>query len=257
MTNFAVGQRWTYEGLPQSVPSTVLIGAIEGEGDTMVIHVVVENIESPAADEPITVGHMPFTAAAIGESVIDLVEQDVAIDERFNEGIAYWREQAGGVFTIPVSEAVGAIMEASASQAVADPGLGDAFDEMLREFREKQAPEMLDDFYREVLSLPQWFFICAPHEPQAPVQWAFPDGHNPEPAVLAFTSRNRALLAANELGLYPAGTDVPLMAPSVADAVQWIASDGFANGWLCFNLTQENFPFYADEVVGRYRDLQR
>jgi hypothetical protein len=121
--------------------------------------------------------------------------------------------------------------------------------------RSKQSEELIGELYRQLFSLDQWFFLCEPDNPRAPVQWEFPDGVNPTPALLAFTSRERAVSAAVSLGIYPEGSSVSIMPASVKDSVHWISGPDCANEWLCFNLTQQNFPLYRDDAARLFANM--
>ena len=133
--------------------------------------------------------------------------------------------------------------------SVAPPSPDDSFDAIVQEMRAKKSKELIGELYRQLFSLDQWCFLCEPGDERAPVQWEFPEGINPTPALLAFTSSERAASAAAALGLYPEGSSVSIMPVSVKDAVEWISSSDCANEWLCFNLTQQEFPLYCDAAV--------
>ena len=244
MGAYETGQRWTYYTRGQDAGSTLIVGQVDGDDvKPAVIHIRVEGIASPHSDTPIEIGHMPFTLEAMDASVVDLVAADVTLPAEFAEGIATWKNQQGGVFSVAVAEAIDGVL--SAMPAPFD----DPFDDIVTEMREKRTDAMIDELYRHLFALDQWYFLCEPDDPRAPVQWEFPEGANPTPALLAFTSQQRAGVAAIELGLYPAGSSVSIMPATVKEAVDWISSQDCANEWLCFNLTQQNFPLYCDDAV--------
>jgi len=244
MHPFAAGQRWSYRTREQDPSSTLVIGKVQNDfhGQT-VLHISVEGVVRPDSPLPIEIGHMPFSAEAIEASVLELLESDIQLPDGLFEGITVWEEQQGGVFTITVAEAVDALV------TMVPPPQDDGFDQIVVEMRERRTDEMVEVLYRELFALETWFFLCEPDNVQAAVQWTFSDGHNPAPALLAFTSRERAQSAAVELGIYPEGSEIYVMPAPVAEAVPWFAGDSCANDWACFNLTQENFPLYADDAM--------
>ncbi len=128
----------------------------------------------------------------------------------------------------------------------------DSFDAIVTEMRAKRSDEMIEVLYKQLFALPEWFFICDPYEERAPAQWVFPDVADGSPAVLAFTSRERATRAAVELGLYDPGAEIPLMPAPVDAAVGWITSSDFHNEWLNFNQTRNDFPLYVDDVTNLF-----
>lgn len=238
MTPFEVGQRWAYQTRPQDIGSTLLIGNVPDDPSAMsTVHIAVEGIASIGV-----IGHMPFTVEALRASVTDLLESGLPIDPDFFGGLATWEEQQGGTFTLTVAEALAVVAEIAPSLET------DGFDELVVEMREKRSEALIEQLYAQLFDLDQWFFVCEPDDAQVPVQWVFPDGSNPAPALLAFTSHQRAMEAATAIGLYPQGADIGIMAPDLSMAVDWITSDGCANEWLCFNYTGETFPLYVDEA---------
>ena len=245
MAKYAAGQRWTYKTREQDVGSTLLIGNVQKRLlKPPIIHVMLERIVAPNSPEPIIVGHMPFAEHAIDASVLNLVESNADVGPQFEEGIATWKRQKGGVFDLTVSEAVTAILSVTTQTQHDDP-----FDGIVMEMRARQSEELIGELYRHLFSLRQWFFLCEPDNDRAPVQWEFPDGMNPTPAILAFTSQQRAVSAAVDLGIYPEGTNVSIMPASVEESVKWISAPECSNDWLCFNLTQQNFPLYGADAV--------
>lgn len=244
LAKYDVGQRWSYRTREQDVGSTLLIGHVQkGPLKPPVIHVMVDGIVSPHAADPIVIGHMPFSKKAINASVLELVETGAQVKAEFEDGISTWKSQKGGVFDLTVSEAVDAVVS-----MVPTPH-DDSFDKIVTEMRSKQSEELIGELYRQLFSLDQWFFLCERDNDRAPVQWEFPDGMSPTPALLAFTSQQRAASAAVALGIYPEGSSISIVPASVEDSVNWISGPDYSNDWLCFNLTQQNFPLYRDDAV--------
>lgn len=221
------GQRWTYRARPQDVGSTLLIGRID-PGSPPVIHVRIYGVVWPPSSQAIVMGHLPFSTLAIDDSVLDLVESGIEIPEDFEAGLSAWAEQQGGVFDVTVSAAI-----EDAVSAAANAVNGDVFDALVSQLRATPSQDLVEQLYRRLFALEQWFFLKEPDNPAAAVQWQFPDGMNPRPALLAFTSRSRAESAAVSLGLYPEGARGSVMAAPIRDAVRWIASPQCGNEWLC------------------------
>lgn len=245
MTRYEVGQRWAYRTRQQDVGSTLLIGGID-RGTEPVVHVRISGVVSPRSAGPIVIGHMPFSAAALDSSVLELLELGAQIPADFSDAVFAWAGQQGGVFGATVSAAID---DALSALAVAAPVDDDPFDGIVRELRATRSAQLVEELYRRLFSLEHWFFLREPGDPRVPVQWVFPDGVNETPALLAFTSRERAESAAVSLGLYAEGAQGAVMEAPIRDAVQWVAGPACANEWLCFNLSRENFPIYVRDAV--------
>ncbi len=251
MEMYCVGQRWSYRARGVDVGSTLLIGAVEQEeGRPSVIHITIAGIVTPRSDAPIVIGHMPFSKEAIDDSVLELLESGIDVPDGFEDGFAVWKAQEGGVFALGVAEAIEAVIG-----AVPPPPVEDGFDAVVNQMRATRSRELIGDLYRRLFLLKEWFFLCEPQDARVPVQWRFPEGMNPNPALLAFTSRQRAASAAVALGLYPQGGDIAVMPASVPEAIDWISGPGCSNEWLCFNLTQVDFPLYVSDAVSIFESM--
>jgi len=167
---------------------------------------------------------------------------------QFHEGFQMWSTNKGGVFDIPVSQAVDAVLSTVPYSGV------DPFDSMVTKMRGEKSEAMISELYRLLFSIDRWFFLCRPDNARAPVEWAFTDGHNKSPALLAFTRQERAASAAVTLGIYPKGAEVSIMPATVRDAVNWVTGPDCANTWICFNLTFEDFPLYGDHAAKLLRE---
>lgn len=79
--------------------------------------------------------------------------------------------------------------------------------------------ELQSALWREVFALEHWFFVPrgTPEQPQ-PLMLTLPEG----PAILAFTSPDRARAAAQGLGLPPETSD-SVIAVSLPEAIEWAA----------------------------------
>lgn len=240
MSKFEVGQRWSYKVRSQDTGSTFVIGEISTGTEGTIVHITVEDVLLPSSPEPSIIGHMPFEESAIEASVLEQVEGEHSADDVFQSGKDAWENESGSVFKSTIAEAIEAIFTADID--VSDP----EFDDLVIEMRQQKNDAAVEKLYSRLFKLDQWYFLCDPDDAQAPVQWQFPESQNKTPAVLAFTSEDRAAVAATDLGIYPAGADISLITPSVAECVDWMTSDAFANEWLCFNLTDQNFPLYKE-----------
>jgi len=107
-TAFAPGQVWTLKG--DAYPGAVVeVGKTETVAGHAVVHITVLRIPvTDAAGQPArtVIAHMPFDETALRKSVGDLVQTYAPPFERFQEGYDAWKSANGGVFTIPVAEAV-------------------------------------------------------------------------------------------------------------------------------------------------------
>lgn len=101
-SRYKPGQVWSLRvpGSPQARLKILRVESLPGAGTF--VHVAVDNV-------PVTVGHMPFTEAAIDQSVIDLVGTDPVRPESL-EGYDDWRKafdnEGAGVFSVTVADAL-------------------------------------------------------------------------------------------------------------------------------------------------------
>jgi len=238
MSKFEAGQRWSYKVRPQDTGSTFVVGEVTKEAEQTVVHITVEDVSLPTSSTPSTIGHMPFSESAIEASVVKLVDGTHSAHDVFKPSKETWEKEKGSVFDTTVANAIDAVF--SEDREVSDPEI----DDLVIAMRDQKNEGAVEKLYSHLFQLEHWFFLCDPKDDQAPVQWEFPEAQNKSPAVLAFTSEDRAAIAATELGIYPAGAEINLITPSVAECVDWMTSDAFDNEWLCFNISDQNFPFY-------------
>ncbi len=256
MTKLRAGQRWTYRTRAADTESTLVIGKLDKKlAKPTIVHISVEQVDVPSAGGRSSIGHLPFAEEAIKASLLELVEDGCAPDENFGNGYAQWQQANGGAFETSVAETLDLILPAMPVGTTnnTEPLADDGFDAIVTEIRDVQSEDLIEQLYRQLLALPRWYFLCEPDDARKPVEWVFPDGQNTNPAVLAFTSADRATAAGVSLGLYGDDDAVTLMPAPVAAAVDWISSTDFQNEWLCFNLSQRDFPLYVDDAVARYR----
>ncbi|WP_309573226.1 hypothetical protein [Deinococcus sp.] len=132
MPEFAPGQRWTYHTRPGEETSTVLILASEhspenGGPDSPVVHIRLDGLRlhSPhlAGGVQEDLAHSPVSEAALKDSVMELIQEGVAVNEDL-DGLEDWRDAyargEAGVFTLPVKELVEAVEQAI--NATPEPG---------------------------------------------------------------------------------------------------------------------------------------
>jgi len=235
-----VGQRWTFK-THYFCNSTLLIGEIEKRASAnTLVHVAIENPQGETPSNEMAIGHMPFIYEALEDSVLELRDENVLPEQGFQQGLELWRKQKGGAFDVAVQDAIDGVLGSIPEE--------DACDRLVKRMRALNTQSAVDALYAHLFSLERWFFLCMPNDSRAPVEWVFPEGQNKAPALLAFTDEKSAANAAVQLQIYDAGEAVSIMPAKVSDAVRWLISDQCVNTWVCFNLTQENFPLYCDDA---------
>lgn len=103
-----VGQEWRFRARTQDPDPRLVIDKLETlpkAGD--VVHVTIRGvrIRNPHASNGYsdTIGHMPFSRAAIESSITTLLQDSVALPD-FEDGYQEWQKAQGGVFTVSVVE---------------------------------------------------------------------------------------------------------------------------------------------------------
>jgi hypothetical protein len=115
---FAVGQVWSLQA-PMDPAARVHVGAVEDNGQTVHISLWGQPIaEAGPLGSPLTAGHLPISAEALGRSIDALVDEAPPPDLTFAEGYEHWREAQGGVFTLTVHEIVLVMVETIAGGQV-------------------------------------------------------------------------------------------------------------------------------------------
>ncbi|OKH19573.1 hypothetical protein [[Limnothrix rosea] IAM M-220] len=241
MPQYQVGQRWSYQARAEDQDSTLIIGAIEIE--PAIVHIIVEKVMLTGLGESMDICHLPFAEAALNNSVTDLLEENVAVDSSFTEGLATWTAQQGGVFQLSVAEAIATIANVTQTSA------NDTFDAIVKRMEAEQSPETIRELYRNLFALEEWFFLCRSDSEETPVQLQFEMNGGFSQAVLAFTSAEKAIAAADKLNLYPDGADIRLMPADIDKAIIWLDSEACQCEWVCFNLTHKHFPLYVADAV--------
>ncbi len=97
---FVAGEVWTYRGSDSDATFTVL--CVEPlSDDVTVVHIATSNIP-----------HLPFDEATLVRDRVSLVSSQVAVDESWLEGRQMWSDADGGIWTIPLAEAVDFVLGA-------------------------------------------------------------------------------------------------------------------------------------------------
>lgn len=107
---YAAGQVWEYRTRPTEPNSLLRIQQVETDpGDAPIYHISVVGVGIPGGAMP----HLPVSKQTLDASVTRLSSRKPAFPDPA-EGIAIWRENRGGVFTIPVAEALDFVDQAIA-----------------------------------------------------------------------------------------------------------------------------------------------
>ena len=115
-TKFKPGQVWTYTTRPNETSSTLTILQIDRlEIIGVVIHIRLDGLDvyNPRGEVIHSIGHMPFTRDAILTSTSHLARTNAHIPSM--GGYQRWRQDCGGVYSIPVRAAVD-VMEITLNQ---------------------------------------------------------------------------------------------------------------------------------------------
>jgi hypothetical protein len=116
-SEFKVGQVWDYRTRPTETNSTLTICKVEMAGKlgkVIQISLADVRVKSPQNKDGFAtyIAHLPFSESSVKQSVIQLVKEGVALPD-YREGYDLWRNSVekgeGGVWTIPVAEAVAAM----------------------------------------------------------------------------------------------------------------------------------------------------
>jgi hypothetical protein len=107
-SGFAEGQEWSAKSSTQSA-AKVIIGRIEPWRNKIAVHVSIVDI--PASQEMgalhiSEIAHIPFEESALAASVDKIIATGVAPARDFDSGYKQWKEHNGGIFTVPIAEAM-------------------------------------------------------------------------------------------------------------------------------------------------------
>ncbi|MFN3312778.1 MAG: hypothetical protein ACK46Q_04855 [Hyphomonas sp.] len=112
LPDIAVGQIWSIKDA--STPSTqITIERIELYASDSVVHISVEGVPiSTFIVDGVphvrigAIGHMPFEKSALLESLDQLQQTEAEGSAFFEQGYLQWKKDKGGIFSIPVSQAI-------------------------------------------------------------------------------------------------------------------------------------------------------
>lgn len=116
----APGQRWTYRTRPGEETSTALILALDIAPDGRdIVGVALDHLRIPAPSAPDgcieTIGHLPVDGANVRASLLELLEEGVALPTDAS-GYRQWRaeynQQGAGMFTLDLAELVRVMAQA-------------------------------------------------------------------------------------------------------------------------------------------------
>lgn len=119
-SQFKPGQVWKYKTRPNETNSTLTVCKVEVAGKLgTVVHVSIAQVKvkSPQNKEGLAteIAHLPFAESAVKQSVTTLANERVALPD-YQSGYASWRNAVeggrGGIWTISVAEAIGAMESA-------------------------------------------------------------------------------------------------------------------------------------------------
>jgi hypothetical protein len=130
-TPFAPGQVWTLVD-PDFPQAKIIVDKVEMWNNQPIVHISITGVQTPAvagqSHSFTTVEHMPFTQAALRASVDALVQTDGQPFAGFEGGYQQWQDAKGGVFTIPVGQALrsalGMVQSAQPQPSNGDKGSG-------------------------------------------------------------------------------------------------------------------------------------
>ena len=103
---YAAGQVWEYSTRPEDAGSLIKIHQVETSSAGSIYHISMTGIRLTNDRPPIDAGHLPVSRETLDASVTHLASP-LAANRTFpdpRDGIAIWRENEGGVFTIPLAQ---------------------------------------------------------------------------------------------------------------------------------------------------------
>jgi hypothetical protein len=107
-SGFAEGQEWSVKSSTESA-AKVIIGRIEPWRDKIAVHVSIVDIpvsQETGALRISEIAHIPFEESALAASVDKLIATGVPPARDFDSGYKQWKEHNGGIFTVPIAEAM-------------------------------------------------------------------------------------------------------------------------------------------------------
>src|SRR5262249_6391540 len=116
------GQMWSIKS-DEPTTAKIVVGRVEPWRDRVAVHVSVVDVPIPAgmpgAGGKTKIGHLPFDESALARAVERLVKTGVASPEVFESGYEQWKSANGGIFTIPVTQAISIVFDNLRSRQIA------------------------------------------------------------------------------------------------------------------------------------------
>lgn len=137
-----------------------------------------------------------------------------------------------------------------------DAGVDAAVDEIVARLRRGRDETLIPVLHQRVLALPRWFFLADPADPGGPLRMTF-EGRDDMPAVLVFTSRDKAIHCARERSIADDAGRTTVRTAPVPSAIRWLVDHLRPHGivYARFNLEGLDFPVYIDQLDALWRDL--
>lgn len=105
----AEGQVWTLKDAPSDAARVVIV-RIEPYGDAEAVHVSIYGLPNNPPGFAGEIAHMPFDREALEASLGTLTSEAARTDLPFEGGYRQWKRAKGGIFTLSVTDAVGAVL---------------------------------------------------------------------------------------------------------------------------------------------------
>jgi hypothetical protein len=107
--HFTRGQEWSIKSARQS-SIKVIIGRVERWRDKVAVHISIVDIppSDSGAIRVSKIAHIPFEESTLMASVDKLIATGVSPLPEFESGYKQWKDNKGGIFTMPVSQVIGA-----------------------------------------------------------------------------------------------------------------------------------------------------
>ena len=120
--DFSVGQVWKYKARPHESASEITIVAMDSDKELgSIVHIYVADVDIPNPKAPAGktsfIGHLPYNAEALQESVTELVGTADSLPD-YEDGYKLWKQAfddgEAGVFEVAVSEAIEGVQQSVA-----------------------------------------------------------------------------------------------------------------------------------------------
>jgi hypothetical protein len=114
-TSIEEGQVWTFRGAPAETARLVIRKIERREGGGEAVHISLYGLPTLTGLNG-EVSHIPFDREALEASLDTLAAEAPREDEDFAADYREWKSARGGVFSLPVAQAVKALLEAAFSR---------------------------------------------------------------------------------------------------------------------------------------------